>query len=77
MKTLIYMSEEIKKKDPDVNRVTVRQVGKRIRYGGSLSLVNDQGEVLARIKVNPQGLKAAPHHNVRAWVETKLRVEPA
>ena len=76
MKTLIYMSEEIKKKDPDVNRVTIRQTGKRLRYGGSLNLVKD-GEVLARIRVNPKGLRTTPKHHVRAWVETKLEVELA
>ena len=56
MKTLIYMSEEIKKKAPDVNRVTIRQTGKRLRYGGSLNLVKD-GEVLAQDQGKSQRLE--------------------
>ena len=77
MKTLIYMSEEIKKKDPDRNRVTVTQRGQAIQYGGNLKLVDKKGKTLAEIVVDPTGLKSAPEHHVRAWVETELRVEPA
>lgn len=77
MKTLIYMSEELRKAEPDVNRVTITQRGKDIKYGGSLKLVDKAGKTVARVLVDPKGMKAAPEHHVRAWVETELRVEEA
>jgi len=73
VKTLIYMSEEIKKPSPDPKRITVVQQGTDIRYAGNLKLVHG-GKVIARIRFKPEGLETAPSHHVRAWVETECEV---
>jgi len=74
VKTLIYMSEEIKKPSPDPKRITVVQQGGDIRYAGNLKLVDKNGKVVARVKFKADGLPTAPEHKVRAWVETECEV---
>lgn len=69
------MSEELKKKDMDVSRSTIVQEGQTLTYGGPLRLVHNGMEV-ARILIDPKGLKEAPEHHVRAWIETELDVYP-
>jgi hypothetical protein len=73
VKTLIYMSDEIKKPKPNPKRITVVQQGGKIKYSGNLKLMYD-GKVLARIRFKPEGLQTAPSHHVRAWIETECEV---
>lgn len=70
---LIYMSEELKKKDMDVSRAVIVQEGQSMTYGGQLRLVHNGIEV-ARIRIDPKGLQEAPEHHVRAWIETDCEV---
>ena len=74
VKTLIYMSEELKKPKMDVSRATIVQSGPTIKYGGQLRIVDKQGNTLASVLIDPKGLKAAPDHFVKAWIETEYEV---
>ena len=69
----IYMSEELKKRDMDVSRSTIVQENGEIRYGGPLEL-RHKGKTVARLMIDPEGMKEAPEHHVRAWIETDLEV---
>jgi hypothetical protein len=67
------MSEELKKKDMNVSRATIVQRGDELTYGGCLLLMYE-GKTVARVRIDPKGLQAAPDHYVKAWIETDLEV---
>lgn len=74
MKTRIYMSHELKKARPNLKRIAVVQRGRRIRYTGPLRIVDRNGRTLVWLKFSARGMRSAPRHRVRAWLETGLRV---
>lgn len=67
------MSEELKKKKPNPERITVRQVGQQLTYGGPL-VIKYNGVEVARIEVDLNGTPLAPEHNVRVWISTECEV---
>lgn len=73
MKRFIYMNHRIRAKAP-AGPVIAVQVGKRVRNTNRVQLVHE-GRVVAEARFEPRGLSAAPHHQVRAFVEVLAGVE--
>jgi predicted ThiF/HesA family dinucleotide-utilizing enzyme len=63
----IYMNERIRDKRPR-GPVIVVQTGKKLRTTNRAMLVH-RGEVIGEVRFEEDGLKAAPLHHVRAFVE--------
>ena len=67
MKRFIYMNHRIREPKPSGPVIAV-QVGRRVRSTNRVQLVH-QGVVVGEVRFEPNGLRAAPHHQVRAFVE--------
>lgn len=73
MKRFIYMNERIREPKPS-GPVIVVQTGKRLRNTNRAQLVVG-GVVIGEVRFEEGGLKAAPRHHVRAFVELFEGVE--
>jgi hypothetical protein len=65
----VYMNERIREKVPS-GPVIVVQTGKRLRHTNRAQLVHGD-VVVGEVRFVKSGLKAAPRHRVRAFVELK------
>lgn len=69
----IYMNEAIRDKKPK-KPVIVVQEGNNIT-NSNLVHISYQGKHVASVRFNPRGLKDAPKHHVRAWVDVSDECE--
>lgn len=67
MKRYIYMNHRIREPKPGGPVIAV-QTGRRVHDTNHVQLVH-QGAVIGEVRFEPAGLRAAPHHHVRAFVE--------
>lgn len=73
MKRFVYMNEKLRSKNPRDPVIAV-QTGDRIRNTNRVQLVH-HGVVVGEVRFEPKGLRAAPKHHVRAFVEVFGDVE--
>lgn len=67
MKRYVYMNEAIREAEPSKPVIVVQEGTKLTNTNRVLLKVG--GKVVGRIRFSLGGLKAAPEHRVRAWVE--------
>jgi hypothetical protein len=67
VKRYIYMNHRIREPKPSGPVIAV-QTGKRVRSTNRVQLVH-QGAVIGEVRFEPNGLRSAPSHHVRAFVE--------
>ena len=73
MKRYLYVSHRVREEPPS-GPVLIAQVGRRLTYTNHVALVMG-GKVVAELRFDERGLKDAPDHRVRAWVEVRPGVE--
>lgn len=73
MKRYVYMNHRIRAAKPRGPVIAV-QTGKQLRNTNRAQLVVG-GVVVGEVRFEPAGLKAAPQHHVRAFVELEACVE--
>lgn len=66
-RVFVYMNEAIREEEPSKPVIVVQRAGKLTNTNRVLLKV--AGKIVGRIRFSKTGLKAAPQHRVRAWVE--------
>lgn len=74
--TRIYMNHFIKDPNNKEPVITVQRGNRpNLIYAHRVRIVDDRGRTVATVVFDPEGLKSAPFHHVKAWIETDFNIE--